>query len=141
MAEVTLEGVTKIFPGGTVAVDHVDLEIADGELLVLVGPSGSGKTTVLRLTAGLEELSEGEIRIGERDAWGRGFGTEAVGLLVRRAFDGLGLDRVELQVFATNARAIRAYEKAGFEVERRRPDAAFVGGRYVDVLVMAPLRS
>jgi multiple sugar transport system ATP-binding protein len=66
MAEVTLEGVTKIFPGGTVAVDHVDLEIADGELLVLVGPSGSGKTTVLRLTAGLEELSEGEIRIGDR---------------------------------------------------------------------------
>src|ERR1044072_8813033 len=66
MAEVTLEGVTKIFPGGTVAGDHVDLEIADGELLVLVGPSGSGKTTVLRLTAGLEELSEGEIRIGDR---------------------------------------------------------------------------
>src|SRR5215208_573382 len=66
MAEVTLEGVTKIFPGGTVAVDHVDLEIADGELLVLVGPSGSGKTTVLRLTAGLEELSDGEIRIGDR---------------------------------------------------------------------------
>src|SRR5215510_11116793 len=66
MAEVMLEGVTKIFPGGTVAVDHVDLEIADGELLVLVGPSGSGKTTVLRLTAGLEELTEGDIRIGDR---------------------------------------------------------------------------
>src|SRR5919201_373023 len=66
MAEVTLQEVTKVFPGGTVAVDRVDLEIADGELLVLVGPSGSGKTTVLRLTAGLEELSEGEIRIGGR---------------------------------------------------------------------------
>src|SRR5215218_6486300 len=66
MAEVILEGVTKIFPGGTVAVDDVDLEIADGELLVLVGPSGSGKTTVLRLTAGLEELSDGDIRIGDR---------------------------------------------------------------------------
>ena len=57
MAEVTLEGVTKIFPGSTVAVDHVDLEIADGELLLMVGPSGSGKTTVLRMTAGIEELS------------------------------------------------------------------------------------
>jgi multiple sugar transport system ATP-binding protein len=64
MAEVTLAGVTKSFPGGTLAVDHVDLEIADGELLVLVGPSGSGKTTVLRLTAGLEDLTDGEIRIG-----------------------------------------------------------------------------
>jgi multiple sugar transport system ATP-binding protein len=66
MGEVTLRGVTKVFPGGATAVDHVDLEIADGELLVLVGPSGSGKTTVLRLTAGLEELTEGEIRIGGR---------------------------------------------------------------------------
>src|SRR6187551_3767553 len=66
MADVTLRGVTKVFPGGATAVDRVDLEIADGELLVLVGPSGSGKTTVLRLTAGLEELSEGEIRIGDR---------------------------------------------------------------------------
>src|ERR1051325_10750598 len=66
MAEVTLTGVTKTFPGGTVAVDNVDLEVADGELLVLVGPSGSGKTTVLRLTAGLEDLTDGEIRIGDR---------------------------------------------------------------------------
>jgi multiple sugar transport system ATP-binding protein len=66
MAEVVLNGVTKVFPGGTVAIDHVELQIADGELLVLVGPSGSGKTTVLRLTAGLEELSDGEIRIGDR---------------------------------------------------------------------------
>jgi multiple sugar transport system ATP-binding protein len=66
MADVTLRGVTKVFPGGTTAVDRVDLEIADGELLVLVGPSGSGKTTVLRLTAGLEELTDGEICIGGR---------------------------------------------------------------------------
>jgi multiple sugar transport system ATP-binding protein len=66
MADVTLRGVTKVFPGGATAVDRVDLEIADGELLVLVGPSGSGKTTVLRLTAGLEEVTDGEIRIGGR---------------------------------------------------------------------------
>jgi RimJ/RimL family protein N-acetyltransferase len=85
--------------------------------------------------------AELQIRIGERDSWGRGLGTEAVTLLVRRAFDGLGLHRVQLQVFATNARAIRAYEKAGFELEGRRRDAAIVGGSYVDVLVMATLRS
>jgi multiple sugar transport system ATP-binding protein len=66
MADVTLREVTKVFPGGATAVDRVDLEITDGELLVLVGPSGSGKTTVLRLTAGLEELTDGEIRIGGR---------------------------------------------------------------------------
>jgi multiple sugar transport system ATP-binding protein len=64
MANLTLRGVTKTFPGGTVAVDALDLEILDGEFVVLVGPSGSGKTTVLRLTAGLEELTDGEIAIG-----------------------------------------------------------------------------
>ena len=58
--------------------------------------------------------AELQIRIGERDAWGRGYGTEAVRLLLRRAFEELGLERVELQVFPSNARAIRAYEKAGF---------------------------
>jgi len=67
MAEVTLEGVTKIFPGGTVAVDHVDLEIADGELLVLVGPSGSGKTTVLRMIAGFELPTGGTVTLSGRD--------------------------------------------------------------------------
>jgi RimJ/RimL family protein N-acetyltransferase len=55
-----------------------------------------------------------QIRIGERDAWGRGYGTEAVRLLVRHAFEELGLNRVDLHVFATNEPAIRAYEKAGF---------------------------
>jgi multiple sugar transport system ATP-binding protein len=64
MAELGFKGVTKVFPGGTVAVEALDLTIADGEFLVFVGPSGSGKTTVLRLTAGLESVSEGEISIG-----------------------------------------------------------------------------
>jgi multiple sugar transport system ATP-binding protein len=58
--------VIKAFPGGAVAVDRLDLDVEDGELLVVVGPSGSGKTTVLRLLAGLEEPTEGEIRIGGR---------------------------------------------------------------------------
>src|SRR5687767_12264670 len=66
MAGVILEGVSRVFPGPVAALQDVDLEVRDGELLVLVGPSGSGKTTLLRLVAGLEELTEGEIRIGDR---------------------------------------------------------------------------
>jgi multiple sugar transport system ATP-binding protein len=66
MADVTFSSVTKEFPGGATAVERLDLHVADGELLVLVGPSGSGKTTALRLVAGLEEATDGEIAIGGR---------------------------------------------------------------------------
>ncbi len=66
MAEITFDRVGKVYPDGTVAVDALDLEIRDGELMVLVGPSGCGKTTALRMVAGLEEISAGEIRIGEQ---------------------------------------------------------------------------
>src|SRR6187402_3100890 len=66
MAAITYEGVTKIYDDGTRAVEDFDLEIEDGEFMVLVGPSGCGKTTALRMLAGLEEISEGEIRIAER---------------------------------------------------------------------------
>ena len=65
MAEIAYESVAKIYPDGTQAVRDLDLEIADGELMVLVGPSGCGKTTALRMLAGLEEITEGEIRIGD----------------------------------------------------------------------------
>ncbi|HET6601323.1 MAG TPA: sn-glycerol-3-phosphate ABC transporter ATP-binding protein UgpC [Gaiella sp.] len=66
MAAITYEGVSKIYDDGTRAVEDFDLEISDGEFMVLVGPSGCGKTTALRMLAGLEEISEGEIRIAER---------------------------------------------------------------------------
>jgi multiple sugar transport system ATP-binding protein len=66
MAGVTLDEVTKVFGDGTVAVNDLDLEIEDGEFMVLVGPSGSGKTTALRLVAGLDAITEGHVRIGER---------------------------------------------------------------------------
>ena len=66
MAEVTFDGISKIYPDGTRAVDSFDLEILDGEFMVLVGPSGCGKTTALRMVAGLEEISEGQLRIGDR---------------------------------------------------------------------------
>ncbi len=66
MAEVVLSGVTKSF-GDVLAVDTIDLEIRDGEFMVLVGPSGCGKSTVLRMIAGLEEVTDGTIEIGGRE--------------------------------------------------------------------------
>jgi multiple sugar transport system ATP-binding protein len=66
MAQVKLDRVSKIYPGGVAAVREVSLDIADREFVVLVGPSGCGKTTTLRMVAGLEETSGGEIRIGSR---------------------------------------------------------------------------
>jgi multiple sugar transport system ATP-binding protein len=66
MAELAFEGVSKVFADGTKAVHDLDLEVADGELMILVGPSGSGKSTALRMLAGLEDASEGTIRIGGR---------------------------------------------------------------------------
>jgi multiple sugar transport system ATP-binding protein len=68
MATVTFEGATRVYPGSSEpAVDKLDLEIGDGEFMVLVGPSGCGKSTSLRMLAGLEEVTEGSIRIGDRD--------------------------------------------------------------------------
>jgi len=66
MADIAIEGATKVYPDGTEAVASLDLDIADGEFMVLVGPSGCGKTTALRMVAGLEEVSSGSVRIGER---------------------------------------------------------------------------
>jgi multiple sugar transport system ATP-binding protein len=66
VAEITLEHVSKRFPDGTMAVDDVNLDIDDGEFMILVGPSGCGKSTCLNMIAGLEDISEGELRIGGR---------------------------------------------------------------------------
>src|SRR5918994_7080212 len=64
MAEITLEKLTKVYGDGTWAVTELDLEIEDGEFVVLVGPSGCGKTSALRMVAGLEPITEGRVLIG-----------------------------------------------------------------------------
>ena len=66
VAGVTFQGVSKVYPDGTRAVNDLNLGIQDGEFMVLVGPSGCGKTTALRMVAGLEDISEGQLKIGER---------------------------------------------------------------------------
>ncbi|MGH2752948.1 MAG: ATP-binding cassette domain-containing protein, partial [Actinomycetota bacterium] len=66
MAQIVLEDVWKVYDDGTEAVRSLDLDIQDGEFMVLVGPSGCGKTTALRMIAGLEVISKGTCKIGER---------------------------------------------------------------------------
>jgi mannitol 2-dehydrogenase len=66
MAPISLEKVTKVYPNGFKAVEDLNLEVHDGEFMVLLGPSGSGKTTALRMVAGLEEVSDGLVYIGDR---------------------------------------------------------------------------
>src|SRR5690554_2349940 len=65
MASITLDNVVKTYPDGFTAVRGVDLDIADGEFVILVGPSGCGKSTLLRMIVGLEDITEGELRIGD----------------------------------------------------------------------------
>ena len=66
MANLSLKGIYKKYPGGVTAVSDVNLEIKDKEFIILVGPSGCGKSTTLRMIAGLEEISQGELYIGVR---------------------------------------------------------------------------
>jgi RimJ/RimL family protein N-acetyltransferase len=78
-------------------------------------------------------------RIGYDADRGKGFGTDAIKLALRYAWNHLNLNRVQLSVFANNNRAIRAYKAAGFEVEGNRRQAAFINGDWVDVVLMAAL--
>ena len=66
MASLELEHVFKIYPNGYVGVEDFHLKIADGEFLILVGPSGCGKSTTMRMVAGLESITKGTIKIGDR---------------------------------------------------------------------------
>src|ERR1700760_108945 len=66
MAEIALEHITKRYGDGYEAVKDLNLDVADGEFMILVGPSGCGKSTALRMIAGLEDITEGELRIGDQ---------------------------------------------------------------------------
>jgi RimJ/RimL family protein N-acetyltransferase len=81
------------------------------------------------------------ITIGEKEAWGRGFGTEATQLMLDHAFTRLGLHRVGLSVFSFNERAIRSYLKAGFTIEGRAREAIWRNGRFWDEVSMSVLES
>jgi RimJ/RimL family protein N-acetyltransferase len=81
------------------------------------------------------------IAIGEKAYWNRGYGTEAIQLLLKHGFETLNLNRIYLRVYETNPRAIRAYEKAGFVPEGRLRQAQYKHGAYFDVLMMSVLRS
>jgi diamine N-acetyltransferase len=81
------------------------------------------------------------IFLGDKSYWNQGFGTEALALLLQHGFDTLNLHRIHLRVYATNPRARRSYEKAGFTLEGTEREALFRGGRYVDVHLMGILRS
>jgi [ribosomal protein S5]-alanine N-acetyltransferase len=80
------------------------------------------------------------ISIGEKQHWGKGYGTEATGLVIRHAFQTLNLNRLWLHVYEYNTRAIRVYEKLGFRMEGRLRQDTFREGRYWDTLVMGVLR-
>lgn len=81
------------------------------------------------------------IMIGEKAEWNKGYGAEAMTLLLRHGFETLNLNRLFLRVYAENVRAVRSYEKAGFVLEGRLREAVYKHGKYDDVLMMSVLRS
>jgi len=111
------------------------IDIRDGEEWQHVGSCGFLHVDHINSQA---ELG---ISIGEKEYWGKGYGTETVLLLLKTAFEILNLNRVYLRVYEKNTRGIRAYEKAGFVLEGRLRDAKFSQGGYQDVLYMGILRS
>ena len=88
-----------------------------------------------------DRAAEIGIFIGEKKFWGQGYGTEVMRLMLKHGFNELNLNRIFLRVYATNPRAIRSYEKAGFKPEGRLRQDHFMDGKYIDVILMSVLRS
>ncbi len=111
------------------------IEIRQGEGWLPIGDIG------LQAIEWRARSAEVGILIGEKSYWGQGYGSEAMRLMLKHAFDTLNLNRVFLRVYAHNPRAIRAYEKVGFVHEGRMRQARYHAGEYFDVLLMSVLRS
>jgi sn-glycerol 3-phosphate transport system ATP-binding protein len=124
MAQVEFRGVTKRFGADTTAVDALDLEVQDGELMVLVGPSGCGKSTALRMVAGLEQPTEGSILIGTRDVAGLSPGARDVAMV--------------FQSYALYPH-MTVRKNLAFPLRRRRMDKAEIDRRVAEVAEMLEL--
>jgi multiple sugar transport system ATP-binding protein len=119
MAEIGFDRVSKVFPDGTVAVSELTLSIGDGEFMVLVGPSGCGKTTALRMVAGLEEITNGELRIGGRVI----NGVPPKGRDIAMVFQDYAL-YPQMTVYDNMAFALKIRKTPKGEIRRRVEDAA-----------------
>jgi RimJ/RimL family protein N-acetyltransferase len=117
------------------AVEHpMVIEIRQDESWVMIGNCG-----IHNIDWRLRSAEVG-IFIGEKGYWDQGYGTEAMIVLLDHSFNTLNLNRVALQVYEDNPRAVRAYEKAGFVHEGRERQGMYKNGRYVDIIWMSVLR-
>ena len=139
MAEITLDHVTKRYPDGYEAVKDMSLQIQDGEFVILVGPSGCGKSTALRMIAGLEEITAGELRIGERVVNDVPPGDRDIAMVFQnyalyphmtvRANIGFALEISKLPKAEIKARTERAAEMLGLTEYLDRLPKALSGGQ------------
>jgi diamine N-acetyltransferase len=111
------------------------IEIPQGEEWISIGNCGFD-TIDWRCRA-----AEVGIFIGEKSMWNQGYGTKVMRLLLRHGFTTLNLNRIALEVYENNPRALRSYEKAGFVHEGRKRQAMYKEGKYIDILLMSVLRS
>ena len=110
------------------------IEVLQGEEWRVIG-----NTTFIKMDMHNRSAEVG-ILIGDKQYWGQGYGTDAMRLMLRHAFNHLNLNRVYLNVYETNLRGIRCYEKCGYKLEGRMRQAQFLNGKYIDLLWMSILK-
>jgi diamine N-acetyltransferase len=118
------------------AVEHpLTIEVREGDAWMMIGNCGFHNIDWRCHSA------EVGIFIGDKHYWNRGYGTEAMCLLLQHGFNTLNLNRIALEVYRANPRAIRSYEKAGFIHEGCKRQGIYKDGQYIDILLMSVLRS